>query len=75
MRGGISYISHRHSKANNKYLSNYDADLETKYLMYLDANKFRPTLPNGEIKNAPLTSSAAEARLKLYLTIQYNTIQ
>ena len=35
-------------------------DLTTGYL-------FRPTTPNGGVKNVPLTSSAAEARLKLYL--------
>ena len=25
MRGGISYIAKRHSKANNKYMGNYDS--------------------------------------------------
>ena len=24
MRGGISYIAHRHGKANNKYMKDYD---------------------------------------------------
>jgi integrase len=36
-------------------------DLTTGYL-------FRPTTPQGGVKNSPLTSSAAEARLKHYLT-------
>ena len=43
-RGGISYISHRYSKANNKYQ-------ESNHIIYLDANnlycyamsKFLPT--------------------------------
>ena len=50
-RGGISYISHRYSKANNKYLKSYDPKQESKYIIYLDANnlycyamsKFLPT--------------------------------
>ena len=37
MRGGISYIAKRHSKANNKYMC-YDSDKESKFIMYLDAN-------------------------------------
>ena len=38
MRGGISYISHRHSKANNKYMSNYNPKKPSKHIVYLDAN-------------------------------------
>ena len=38
MRGGISYIAHRHGKANNKYMQNYNPEEENSYLMYLDAN-------------------------------------
>ena len=38
IRGGMSMISHRHSKANNKYMKNYDPKEESKYIMYLDAN-------------------------------------
>ena len=37
-RGGISYISNRYSKANNKYLKSYDPKEESKYIIYLDAN-------------------------------------
>ena len=40
MRGGISYISKRHSKANNKYMKCYDSSEESKYITYLDANNF-----------------------------------
>ena len=36
MRGGISYIGKRHSKANNKYMC-YDSSEESKYITYLDA--------------------------------------
>ena len=38
MRGGISYIAKRCSKANNKYMKDYDNTEETIYIMYFDAN-------------------------------------
>ena len=37
-RGGISYISNRYSKANNKYLKSYYPKEESKHIIYLDAN-------------------------------------
>ena len=51
MRGGVSYISNRYSKANNKYLKSYDPKQESKHIIYFDANnlygyampKFLPT--------------------------------
>ena len=36
MRGGISYINKRHSKANNEYCSNYDKTKLKKIITYLD---------------------------------------
>ena len=49
--GGISYISNRYSKTNNKYLKSYDLKQESKHILYLDTNnlhgyamfKFLPT--------------------------------
>ena len=38
MRRCISYISERHSEANNKYMECYDSGKESKYMTYLDAN-------------------------------------
>ena len=38
LRGGTSYIANRYSKANNKYMKNYDEKTPSKYIMYLDAN-------------------------------------
>ena len=38
MRGGISYLAKRHSRANNKYMKCYDSSEESKYITYLNAN-------------------------------------
>ena len=38
MRGGISMISNRYSRANNKYLPNHDSSHESFYILPLDAN-------------------------------------
>lgn len=38
IRGGISTITHRHGKANNKYMKNYDKNKKSTYLAYNDAN-------------------------------------
>ena len=49
--GGVSYISNRYGKANNKYLESNDPNQESKHITCLDANnsygyamsKFSPT--------------------------------
>ena len=39
IRGGVSMISKRHGKANNKYMGeDYDPSQPSKYVTYLDAN-------------------------------------
>ena len=37
-RSGVSYVSNRHSKTNNKYLKSYEPEQESKHIVYLDAN-------------------------------------
>ena len=55
MRGGISYIANRYGKVNNKYMSKYDENKPSKYIMYLDANNLygwamSQYLPTGGFK-------------------------
>ena len=38
IRGGLSQISKRYAKANNKYMSSYDKAKDDSYILYLDAN-------------------------------------
>ena len=35
---GVSYISNRYRKANNKHLKSYDPNQKSKHIIYLDAN-------------------------------------
>ena len=38
MRGGVSYVFKRYSKAGNRYLKSFDWKLEPKHIIYLEAN-------------------------------------
>jgi hypothetical protein len=54
-RGGISSIMHRYAKANNKYMSDYDAKVASTFIKYLDANNLYGwamclPLPTGNFK-------------------------
>ena len=55
MRDGVSYITNRYGKANNKYMKKYDEKAPSKYIMYLDANNLygwvmSQYLPTGNFK-------------------------
>ena len=48
IRGGICHSIHRYSKANNKYMKNYNNNEDSSYIQYLDATRMPKTLPvNG----------------------------
>ena len=38
IRGRICHAIHRHAKADNKYMKNYDKNKESSYSQFLDAN-------------------------------------
>ena len=38
IRYGICHAIHRYAKANDKYMKNYDKNMKSSYLVYLDAN-------------------------------------
>ena len=38
IKGVMCHTIHRYAIANNKYLNNYNKNIESLYLMYLDAN-------------------------------------
>ena len=38
IRGRMCHSIHRHAKANNKYMKNYDENKECSYIQYFDAN-------------------------------------
>ena len=38
LRGGISYITKRYARANNKYMNDYDSKKPSTFITYLDMN-------------------------------------
>ena len=71
IRGGICHSIHRHAKANNKYMKNYDEIKELSYIQYLDANNFygwamSQKLPVNDFKWIEDTSKISEEFIKNY---------
>ena len=82
MRGGVSYITNRYGKANNKYMKEYDEKAPSKYIMDLDANnlygwamsQYLPTgnfkwMSDREIKQIDLGKYKADGKKGLILEV------
>ena len=55
IRGGITTINHRHFTGNNEYLNDYDPQIPSSYIMYVDANNLygkgmSEKLPTGNFR-------------------------
>ena len=50
IRGGVSYIANRYGQANNKYMKNYDKNVQSKYIMYLEDWAISQYLPTGNFR-------------------------
>ena len=55
LRGGVTTINHRHFKANNDYLDDYDSSKPTSFIHYIDVNNLygagmSEKLPTGEFR-------------------------
>ena len=55
VRGGVSTVTGRYAKANNKYMAEYDPSKESSFISYVDANSLYPyamkcKLPLGDFR-------------------------
>ena len=71
VRGGICQASHRYAKANNKYLSNYNEEIDSSDIAYLDANNLygwamSQKLPVNDFKWVKNVSKFNEDFIKKY---------
>ena len=71
IRGGISHALHRYAKANNKYMKNYDENIKSLCLIYLDGNNLRgwamyQKLPVNDFEWVKKLSKFEECFIKSY---------
>ena len=68
---GICHSIHRYAKANNKYMKDYNEDIESSYIQYLHANNLyglamSQKLPKHNFKWVEDTSVINEEFIKTY---------
>ena len=71
IRGGICHSIYRNSKANNKYIKDYDENKESSYLQYQDVNNLygramSQKLPVRNFKQVKDISKFDESFIKSY---------
>ena len=71
IRGGICDSIHRYAKANNKYMKDYNKNIESSFIQYLDANYLyrwvmSQKLPKNNFKWVEDTSIINEEFMKKY---------
>ena len=71
IRGGICHSVHRYAKANNKYMKDYNKNIESSYIQYLDTNNLygwamSQKLPKNNFKWVEDTSKINEEFIKNY---------
>ena len=74
IRGGMCQAIHRYAKGNNKYMKNYGKNIESSYLMYLDANSLygwamSQKLPVNNFKQVENLSQFNESFIKIMMKI------
>ena len=71
IRGGIFHAIYQYTKANNKYMKDYEKNIESSYLMYWDVNRLSglpislQMLPVGGFKWVENTSQCSKDFIKL----------
>ena len=71
IRGGVVHAIHKYAKTNNKFMENYNKDITSPYLMYIDANNFYSSgmsqeLPVKGFKRKKNVSESDKALLKRF---------
>ena len=74
IRGGMCQAIQRYAKGNNKYMKNYGKNIESSYLMYLDANNLygwamSQKLPVNNFKQVENLSQFNESFIKIMMKI------